>query len=148
MLLLSNKLLYRRFHQEISLRQGIVAMRYQLFFLFTVLTLGVAPLAMAESTAICSQQAIEEANTQYLRDLSSYISEFTNQQNQAAVNELSRIRPKEAFKRKHAQEIKQFNTPHYQPSIEFCEDVYANLEDLKQQINDIIHKYDLVMEEA
>lgn len=123
-------------------------MRYQLFFLSAVLTLGVAPLAIAEPTIVCSQQAIEEANTQYLRDLSNYISEFTNLKNQAAVTELSRIRPKESFKRKHAQEIKQFNTPNYQPSAEFCEDVYANLEDLKQQINDIIDKYDLDIEEA
>ena len=138
----------RVFRAEIILKLGIALMRYKFCFIFIIFSLYTPFVVMAESTQICSQQAIEEANSQYLREISSYISEFTNQKNQAAVAELSKIKPKASFKKKHAAEIKQFGQPDYQPSQEFCDDAYTNLKELKQQINSIIEKYNDDVEET
>ncbi|WP_236254003.1 hypothetical protein [Entomomonas asaccharolytica] len=116
-------------------------MRYKLCSLITFFSLCTPFVVVAESTQICSQQAIEEANSQYLREISNYISEFTNKKNHAAVTELSKIKPKASFKKKYAAEIKQIGQPDYQPSQEFCDDAYINLQELKLQINNIIEKY-------
>lgn len=132
----------RVFRTEIILRLGIALMRYKFYFIFIIFSLYTPFIAVAGSTPICSQQAIEEANSQYLQEISNYISEFTNKKNHAAVAELSKIKPKASFKKKHAAAIKQFGQPDYQPSQEFCDDAYTNLKELKQQINDIIEKYD------
>lgn len=97
--------------------------------------------SIANNTQICSQEAIEEANNQYLQEISNYISEFSNDHNNEAVQELSKIKPKESFKKQYAKEIKKLSRKDYQPPQAFCDDVYKNLDELNQQIKEIIKKH-------
>lgn len=118
-------------------------MHYKLLLLSTIFSLCVSPTIMAEqSTSVCSRKAIARANNQYLQEISSYISLFSNQRHYALVTELSQIKPLDSFKQKHAQEIRQFNNKNYQPSQEFCDDAYQNLDNLRQQITEVIKKYE------
>lgn len=110
------------------------------YLFISILGLGAMSVAMAEPIQPCTQQAIDQANNQYLQKISNYISMFSNAHNQEAVEELSKIRPKNAFRKKHAKEIKHFNDQNYQPSQEFCDDVYANLNELNQQVMNIVEK--------
>lgn len=116
-------------------------MCYKLFLLSTLMSLLISPFSMAENE--CTKEAIEQANNQYLQEMASQMSLFANQQNHSAVTELNNIKPTTSFKKKYAREINQLNTPNYQPSQEFCDDVYANLEELKSQLSDVINKYSL-----
>lgn len=94
---------------------------------------------MAENE--CTKEAIEQANNHYLQAMASRMSQFANQQNHVAVTELNNIKPATSFKKKYAQEIKYLNTPNYQPSQNFCDDVYANLDKLNSQLTEVINKY-------
>lgn len=96
------------------------------------------PIAIAEPVQPCTQQAIEQANNQYLQEISNYTSTFSNAHNYEAVEALNKIKPKASFRKKHAKEIKHFNDPGYQPSQEFCNDVYANLKELNQQVITVV----------
>lgn len=114
-------------------------MYYKLFLSSILTSLLMTPLGFAENN--CTKEALEQANNQYLQEIASYTSKFANQQNYHAVAELNNIKPSVAFKVKHAQEIKKFNLTNYQPSQKFCDDLYANLVDLNNQLTEIIHKY-------
>lgn len=103
-------------------------------------------IAIAEPMQPCTQQAIEQANNQYLQEISNYISMFSNNDNDEAVDALNKIKPKASFRKKHAHEIKHFNDPDYQPSQAFCDDVYQNLNELNQQIMDVVEKNKLKTE--
>lgn len=117
-------------------------MFFKQFFLSIIVSLlFISPLSLAEN--ICTKEALEQANNQYLQKIASYTSLFVNQQNQTAIAELNNIKPTAAFKVKHAQEIKKFNHHDYQPSQQFCDDLYSNLLDLNIQLSEIINKYSL-----
>lgn len=98
--------------------------------------------SVANEAKVCSQEAIEKANNQYLQEISNHISDFSNENNNKAVQELSKIKPKESFRKRYEKEIKQLGRKGYQPPQVFCDDVYKNLDDLKQQIKTIVDKYD------
>lgn len=129
------------FSLEIILSQGTALMHY---LFISILSLGVISIAVAEEiiepVQPCTQQAIEQANNQYLQEISNYTSAFSNARNYEAVEALNKIKPKASFRKKHAKEIKHFNDPNYQPSQEFCNDVYKNLNELNQQVMKVIEK--------
>ena len=98
--------------------------------------------SMANNTQACSQEAIEKANNQYLQEISNHISEFSSKHNNKAVQELSKIKPTESFKKRYEKEIQQLSKKDYQPPQNFCDAVYKNLDNLNQQIKVIVKKHD------
>lgn len=112
------------------------------YLIISILSLGIISIAAAEEEILqpCTQQAIEQANNRYLQEISNYTRAFSNDHNYEAVEALTKIKPKASFRKKHAKEIKQFNDPNYQPSQEFCKDVYKNLNELNQQVMKVVEK--------
>lgn len=114
------------------------------YLFVSIFSLGIISIAVAEETVEslkpCTQQAIEQANNQYLQEISNYTSAFSNAHNYEAVEALNRIKPKASFRKKHAKEIKRFNDSNYQPSQAFCDDVYQNLDELNQQVMKVVEK--------
>lgn len=97
---------------------------------------------MADAPIDCRREVIEQANMQYLQEISGYISLFSNQKNKAAVRALNAVEPNSAFRKKHAKEIERFTKDkNHKLSEQFCLDSYANLKDLRMRVAKIVSKY-------